>query len=234
MAKGKKDGEFEALAKKSQNDVVGFNEAVRAGLVHGASPQFTYTGSFKGRKNNPQKTFNLISDPVVIPWRLKEDDSSDDDVIYLSGHLNATLTFGYLTKSTSLSLKVAKMHLTVRRQRAQQAIDVGEAQGSDTTVAAVHIGGASSSGWKKRPADFANLLNEIRLESTLPEKTTLITSETLEKRLDEWISIKQYNDTVKGQFRRELKSNVEKVINEKRDPKVKYIMVSMDEVDDYD
>jgi hypothetical protein len=227
MPKAKQSGEFDELVRKSQKDVVAFNEAVLKGFTHGANPQFTYVDSFAGRENNKANTFNLISDTVLIPWRLTQEDGTDD-AIHLAGHLNATLTFGYLTKQ-SITLKVSKTHLTVRRMRAQQSISDGEAN----DAAAAHIGGVSSGGWTKRADGFDKLLKEILEESTHPDKTKLITKDALSARLDEWISIATYNEKTKQEFYRELKSNVEKIINAAQDAKGKPIVVKMDELEDY-
>jgi len=67
------------------------------------------------------KEFNLISKPVLIPRERKQENGTND-VIHLSEHLNATLKFGQLKKTSPLRINVSDLHLTVRRKRIQDAL----------------------------------------------------------------------------------------------------------------
>ncbi|HEY4297818.1 MAG TPA: hypothetical protein VGM85_15205 [Paraburkholderia sp.] len=205
-----KDG-FSELSTLSDTNVVQFVTKLIAGFEHGSNPQFKYENVLADdAKDNKQKSVNLISNPIVIPWELHQEDGSHD-VVYLSAHVNATLKIGQLKKTSPLKINVSKFHLTVRRKRVQDAI---HANGPTLDVGpeSIHIGGASDGGWDKRSENLEKLRKKLIEDSTLAEKETLVTKEALKQMLDEWVSVSRFKSEITEDFRSSLETQVEKNI----------------------
>src|SRR5258706_12444439 len=103
MPKGNKDDDFGDLARLSESSAVQFGRKIIENFTHGANPQFKYEQVLENMEDNKLKSVNLISNPVLVRWKLKQEDGHEDEV-HLSGHLNATLKFGQLKKTSELKI----------------------------------------------------------------------------------------------------------------------------------
>jgi hypothetical protein len=214
MPAGKSNDGFTELSKLSDTNVVQFVTRVIEGFEHGSNPQFKYENVLADdATDNKSKSVNLISNPIVIPWELHQEDGGHD-VVYLSAHVNATIKIGQLKKSSPLKINVSKFHLTVRRKRVQDAIHANGVT-LDVGPESIHIGGASDGGWGKRDENLETLRKKLIDDSTLPEKETLLTKEALTQMLDEWVSVSRFKGEIKENFRTSLETRVEKNIRSK-------------------
>lgn len=211
MPAGKDKDGFSELSTLSDKNVVQFVTRLIKGFQHGSNPRFTYENVIADdAKDNKLKSVNLISNPVEIPWELYPQDG-EPYVVYLSAHVNATLNLGQLKKSSPLKINVRNFHLTVRRQRVQDAIHANGVT-IDVGPESIHIGGASQGGWNKRGPNLEALCKKLLEDSTLPEKESLITKDALTQRLDQWVSVSRLKGEIKEDFRTSLETQVEKKI----------------------
>jgi len=209
MPAAKNNEGFKQLSTLSDKNVVQFVTRLIENFEHGSNPRFTYRNVLADdAKDNKSKSVNLISNAVLIPWTLSEEDGTKD-VLFLSAHVNATLKIGQLKPNSPLKINVSKFHLTVRRKRVQDAIHESGLT-VDVGPESIHIGGASDGGWDKRAENLETLRKKLIEDSTLPAKETLITREALKEMLDEWVSVSRFKGEIRENFQTSLKTQVEK------------------------
>ncbi|AXF11395.1 hypothetical protein CUJ91_26445 [Paraburkholderia graminis] len=209
MPAAKSNDGFAELSTLSDKNVVQFVTRLIQNFEHGSNPRFTYRNVLADdATDNKSKSVNLISNPVVIPWTVSEEDGAQD-VLFLSAHVNATLKIGQLKKTSPLKINVSKFHLTVRRKRVQDTIEDSGVT-VDVGPESVHIGGASDGGWDKRSDNLETLRKKLIEDSALPAKETLITKEALKEMLDGWVSVSRFKSEIRENFRTSLGTQVEK------------------------
>ncbi|MFP3586594.1 hypothetical protein SCB29_23430 [Paraburkholderia sp. SIMBA_055] len=209
MPAAKSNDGFAELSTLSDKNVVQFVTRLIQNFEHGSNPRFTYKNVLADdAKDNKSKSVNLISNAVVIPWTVSEEDGAQD-VLFLSAHVNATLKIGQLKKTSPLKINVSKFHLTVRRKRVQDTIEDSGVT-VDVGPESIHIGGASDGGWDKRSDNLETLRKKLIEDSALPAKETLITKEALKEMLDGWVSVSRFKSEIRENFRTSLETQVEK------------------------